>query len=109
MTSLKSALIRINSSDRTTSSISTSDFNLNYIGVSALSKVVSIVVKHISFPNVFYNVRSFQNTFKFIVGGITKTVTLQEGNYSIDNFILKFNYALALVDPHIYSGYMTLF
>ncbi len=81
-------LLRINSGSRSANSASTSDFTVNYPNVQVLAKIVSIVVKHVSFPNVFYNINSSNNEFKYTVNASpVQTITVPEGEYTLAQLI----------------------
>lgn len=77
-------LLRINSKERTQTSVSSSDFTVSYPNVQVLQKIVSVVLKHCSFPNVFYNIDEKTNTFQFETNtsGLL-TITVPPGYYSL--------------------------
>lgn len=80
-------LLRISSSSRSPDSNSTSDFIVNYPNVQVLAKIVSVVVKHVSFPNVFYNITSRNNVLKYEVNSGIQTITVPVGNYSVSSLL----------------------
>lgn len=81
-------LLRINSADRSPNSNSTTDFIVNYPNVQVLAKIVSVVIKHVSFPNVFYNITTKNNVLKYeVVSGVVQTITVPVGNYEIQNLL----------------------
>ena len=77
-------LLRINSKERNQSSISSSDFTVSYPNVQVLQKVVSVILKHCSFPNVFYNITDANNTFEYetSTSGVV-SITVPPGYYSL--------------------------
>lgn len=82
-------LLRINSIERLSDSKSSSDFVISYPNVQVLSKVVSVVLKHCSFPNVFYNIKETNNVFQYekLSGGGIQTIIVPVGNYTLQALI----------------------
>ena len=76
-------LLRINSKERTTTNISSSDFTVSYPNVQVLQKVVSVILKHCSFPNVFYNITNTNNTFQYETTAGIVLITVPPGFYSL--------------------------
>jgi hypothetical protein len=88
-------LIRISSFYKETTSASNSDFSSTY-DVAELQNTLAIVVKHVSFPNVFYNVTARNNQFSWWDGAVTTTtVTLPVGQYNISTLMTDLNTLLA--------------
>ena len=65
---MSSQLIRIDSQDKSTSSVSNSNFRVNLGNAYRSAPVTRIVLKQIQFPNNFYNVRT----------GVDDVLTVQE-------------------------------
>jgi len=79
-------LLRINSADRSNDSASTTDFTVDYPNVQVLAKIVSVVVKHVSFPNVFYNITSNNNVLKHEgLAGVVITTVVPVGSYTLSS------------------------
>jgi hypothetical protein len=77
-------LLRISSTSKSPNSVSNTDFIVNYPNVQVLAKIVSIVVKHVSFPNVFYNITTRNNVLKYeVVLGVVQTIVVPVGNYTL--------------------------
>ena len=55
---LKQKLIRISSRDRDDKTSGTSTFSITYDNETDLQKVYSVIVKHVSFTNTFYNMNN---------------------------------------------------
>ena len=90
-------LLKISSHDRDTSSASTSDFVVILNNLTGVQGIKSVVVKHISIPNVFYNINAYNNTFTYNTGGAPIEVSIAEGQYTSTTFITAFETALAAV------------
>ena len=75
-------LLRINSKERTHTSHSSSDFTVSYPNVQVLQKVVSVILKHCSFPHVFYNITDANNTFQYQTTAGIVLITIPPGFYS---------------------------
>jgi hypothetical protein len=90
--SLSDCLLRVSSSERSAGSTSSSDFSVSYPNNGTLAKVVSIVVKHVSFPNVFYNINTTNNEFIFrMAGGSGQSIIVPEGQYAVSELIAYLN------------------
>lgn len=87
-------LLRISSFYKNEQSNSNSDFSLSY-DVKEIQNTIAIVVKHVSFPNVFYNVNALNNVFAFFNGVTVKTVSLPIGQYNMSKFLTDLNALLA--------------
>jgi hypothetical protein len=61
---LKQKLIRISSRDREDKTSGTSTFSITYDNETDLQKVYSVIVKHVSFTNTFYNMK-FPETIEY--------------------------------------------
>lgn len=85
---IKTKLIRISSEDRLTdSSSSSSNFKVAYTNVQALSRCVSVILKHASFPNSIYNVNTTNNVYTYEDGGVVQTLVVPKGFYSISQLL----------------------
>jgi hypothetical protein len=84
-------LIRIRSRDRLPTSVSSSNFSVAYPNVQVLSKVVASVVKHVSFPNNFYNIDDNNNVFVWESG----SVVIPIGNYDTTTLLTALNALVA--------------
>ena len=92
---IRDFLLRISSSERSAGS-SSSNFTVSYPNVQVLAKTVSIVVKHASFPNVFYNINSGNNEFIYrMAGGSDESIVVPEGQYTMSGLITYLNNELA--------------
>ena len=85
--------IRINSEERQNpSSTSSNRFNVNFGNNTGLMAINRVVVKHVSIPNVQYNVRPalglnpVGNVFSYDNGSL-QSITLTPGNYNINTLI----------------------
>jgi hypothetical protein len=98
-------LIRINSEERqnplTTSS---NHFRVNFGNSTQLMDINRIVIKHVSIPNVQYNVRAATglnpvgNIFTYFTGAL-RNITLTPGQYDINSLMAAINAnALAVAD-----------
>jgi hypothetical protein len=89
--SLRSKLLRVNSSERPTDSaygFTSSNFRLNFsANIPDLIKVHSIVMKSCSIPNTEYNINESNNTFTFATATVPQTITILKGNYTITTLI----------------------
>ena len=111
---IRDFLLRISSSEKSDGS-STSDFTVSYPNVQVLAKTVSIVVKHASFPNVFYNINSGNNEFIYrMAGGSDASIVVPEGQYTISELMAYLNTSLAVFsvgtitqDPHTFKLTLT--
>jgi len=101
-----SKLIRINSHDR---NLNLQERNANFtINVPSYSREFSqilacqVVSAHL--PHVFYNVPEGQNNFTFIIDATstTATITIPEGQYSVDQFLSEFE---ARIDAVLLATY----
>lgn len=89
---IRDFLLRVSSSERSADSISSSHFWVSYPNNGTLAKVVSIVVKHVSFPNVFYNINTTNNEFIFsMAGGSNESKIVPEGQYTMSELIAYLN------------------
>jgi hypothetical protein len=97
-------LLRISSIDRSSSSVSTTNFTVDYPNVQVLAKIVSIVVKHVSFPNVFYNITLHNNVLKYEVTSGIQTLIVPIGNYTLSALLAVLTPVLGAItqDPLTY-------
>jgi hypothetical protein len=92
---MPSALLRINSQSRTGASLSTSHFNVNFNNAPCCQGAKAVILKHISFPNVFYTIRTGVNdTFTYNISGTPTTVTIPTGNYTVTSLIAELETSL---------------
>lgn len=94
---LKSKMVRISSEDKTKNSVNNSRFevNLNQTGAN-IDRVAGYAVKHISCPNIFYNVPAYANTLEIIkqTGNITYNILVDPNQYNLNDFILELQTAI---------------
>ena len=84
---LRSAkLIRIDSRDRSSSSISTSNFTVN-LDDYFLNQIRIVRVMAIEFPNTAYNITIYNNQLTYDTGAGDATVTVPVGQYSVTSFL----------------------
>jgi hypothetical protein len=67
---LKQKLIRISSRDREDPTSGTNEFSVYYDNETELQKVYSVIVKHVSFTNTFYNINNLTLEFEY-QGGLS--------------------------------------
>ena len=79
-----STLVIINSKNRLSESISSTNFSYN-IGSSI--EIQELAIKSISLPNTAYNITLYNNRLNYIYGGISKSVALPYGQYDISTLI----------------------
>lgn len=84
--SIKSKLIRVSSLDRLPGGTN-ENFTVNFQNVNNLSRVLSIVLKHASFPNSVYNVNTTNNVYTYEDGGVVQTLVVPPGFYSISRLL----------------------
>ena len=77
----KHKLLHISSKDKTEGT--NSNFSLNLSNHYWLQAVKSIVVKHITLENVFYNINSTNDSFTYNIASTPSTVSITQGNYTI--------------------------
>ena len=89
-----SKLIRINSHDRNLNlNESNAKFTINVPSYSReFSQILACQVVSAHIPHVFYNLPQGQNTFTFIIDATSTTasITIPEGQYSVDQFLSEF-------------------
>lgn len=81
-----STLAIINSKNRLSESISSSNFSYN---IGSAIEIQEIALKSVSLPNTAYNINVHNNTLKINYGGILKNITVPLGQYTIDSLIIK--------------------
>jgi hypothetical protein len=95
---MNDTLVHINSRHRDVGTgSSTTDFTVSFNNSTSLQQAKKIHVKSVSFPNVFYNVNEYNNTFVYEVGGVQQSIQIAEGQYDQDRFIEIFNATLISV------------
>lgn len=97
---LQHKLFQVSSRDRDLkTSSSTSDFVIQFNNAEHLQMIKSVVVKQVSFPNVFYNISSLDgnNTFTYAIAGAPTSVTIPEGQYTVTTFIAALDTAAAAI------------
>jgi len=94
---LKSKMVRISSEDKTQNSVNNSRFevNLNQTGAN-IDRVAGYAVKHISCPNIFYNVPAYANTLQIIkqTGNIIYNILVDPNQYILNDFIIELQTAI---------------
>ncbi len=85
---LKQKLIRISSRDREDKNSGTSTFSITYDNETDLQKVYSVIVKHVSFTNTFYNMNN--DSIVIIYNGSDYTVTISGIQYNTIYDVLDF-------------------
>ena len=90
---IKNKLIRVSSSQRSKQSDTTNNFTVNYTNLGMLQKVVSIVVKHVSFTNTFYNITENNNTLLYDTG-VSSSIVLEPKFYNITELLAALNASL---------------
>ena len=82
---MKHKLLHISSKDKQAGT--NSNFSLNLSHHYWLQAAKSVVVKHVTIPNVFYNVDANNNTFTYEIAGAPSTVVVDVGQYSISDLL----------------------
>lgn len=94
-----SRLLKLSSHDKLSYSTSNSDFSVSFNNVRDLSNVNAIIIKHVSFPNNFYNISAANNVFAYN-NGADQTLVFPPGFYSITQIL---NYLIANGPPILYT------
>ena len=85
---LKQKLIRISSRDREDKTSGTSTFSITYDNETDLQKVYSVIVKHVSFTNTFYNMNNDSIVINYNGSDFTVTISgIQYTVYDVLDFI----------------------
>ena len=97
---MNSVLVVIDSKDRSSYSLSTNDFNINYPNNQILTRIKSFFVKSVTVPNVEYNIHdTYQNGGTILEpannllyietfgGGLQPVITVPIGQYSLVQLI----------------------
>jgi hypothetical protein len=100
-------LLRISSADRSPASVSTTDFTVDYPNVQVLAKIVSMVVKHVSFPNVFYNITLKNNVLKYEVTSGIQTLVVPIGNYTLPTLLAVITPSLGAISQEMTTFLLT--
>ena len=79
-----STLAIINSKNRLSESISSSNFSYN---IGSAIEIQEIAIKSISLPNTAYNITLYNNRLDYVYGGVPKTVSLPYGQYDVATLI----------------------
>lgn len=96
MSDLKRSLITFTSIHRTSSSESTSHFNIDLGEQIETQNVISCQLKNMSFVNAHYNINQHNNVFTYS-DGVIKTVTILEGQYNLTEVLDALTTAFGLV------------
>lgn len=83
---IKSKLIRISSTDRLPGG-TPENFIVNFQNVNNMSRVLSVILKHASFPNSVYNITTKNNIFTYEENGVAQTLVTPTGFYSISQLL----------------------
>lgn len=95
---LNHKLLRISSRDRDNKdNSSTNDFSITLNNIESIHNLKSVIVKHITFTNAFYNINSKNNTFTYKIAGVPTSVSIAVGNYNSSSLITALDTALAAV------------
>ena len=90
---LRSKLIKINSDDKTPTSVSNSNFTINLPSTAGvIDSIAGLSTQHISCPNMFPNIASYNNVFNLFEStapGTPIPVTLTVGQYSLSEFLVE--------------------
>ena len=81
-----STLAIINSKNRLSESISSSNFSYN---IGTAIEIQELALKSVSLPNTAYNINKYNNFFNFNVGGVDKTIIIPVGQYNLADLIAK--------------------
>ena len=93
----------------------TKSTDFTYTFPESVNNVVSMQIKSIEMPYTWYNISAAQRNNSFTITDSTTTITLPDGNYSIDNIIdlintqlssLPNNFTISLV-PYTYTIQIT--
>ena len=88
MINLRHKLLRISSEDRNfANSPSTSDFVTTFGNMDGLQNAKSVIVKQISFPNIFHNINATNRILTYNIGGTPSTIQIPIGQYDVTEFI----------------------
>jgi hypothetical protein len=92
-------ILRLDSRDRSNPTDSNTDFNINTTPIH----VINARLKQVVIPNIFNNIRSSpasdaNNVFTFLVAGVTNTITVPDGFYSISSLLSYMNAELDEID-----------
>ena len=92
-----SKLIRINSTDALSGSVSKSDFYVDLGNSDAVDKCHSLSVKSVIFCNCFYNVNPGNNIFRFDDNAVSRDAVVKIGQYYIADYIVALKTAIDAV------------
>jgi hypothetical protein len=79
-----STLAIINSKNRLSESISSTNFSYN---IGSAIEIQELAIKSISLPNTAYNITIYNNRLNYVNGGVPKVVILPFGQYDISTLI----------------------
>lgn len=83
----QSKLLRIKSSDKTSSTDSNTNFKVAFNNLLDLHNVRAISIKSISFPNIFYNIPTAQTFNYFDNTALFQSVSVPAGQYTITTLL----------------------
>ena len=95
---LKQKLIRISSRDREDQTGGTSTFSVTYDNETDLQKVYSIIVKHVSFTNTFYNMNN--DSIEILYNGSSYTLSVSGIQYTIYDVLDEINNTVPFPTSH---------
>jgi hypothetical protein len=91
--SLQHRLLRISSRDRDKTSDPTHDFTINLNNIDGVHNLKSVIVKHVSFENVFYNIDENNRTFTYNIASSPTSVQIPIGQYNSTTFMTALDLA----------------
>ncbi len=105
MSEIKSSILRISSNQRNKSAYeNTSNFSVNFSNNGAVQKIHSVVLKHFSFTNTFYNINQYNNVLEVKDDvGDTQTITVPIGNYNIRELYTYINADHKMPSNNVFS------
>lgn len=87
-------ILRISSHEKTSTSESNTNFRVNFANDDATSSITRLLLKSVDIPNVFYNISNTgreggngNNKFTYRIGATNTTLTILEGQYTMNEFI----------------------
>lgn len=81
-----SRLLKLSSHDKQPFSASNSDFTVSFNNVRDISNAQGFIIKHVSFPNNFYNITATNNVFRYN-DGADQTLVFPVGFYTVAQII----------------------
>lgn len=90
-----SFLLRLDSRDKSITSISNTDFELTFKTSLSIKK---LKVKSVIIPNLFYNIKAGNNIFTYESNNVVLNLTVDVGLYSLTQLIAYLNQALSAIN-----------